>query len=185
MSVERDRHGFIVTPRLLLRQWRDADRAPFAALNADPRVRAHFPTLLLRSESDAIVDTQRAAIAATGVGFWAVELRSRGTFLGFTGLEPMAAGDVLAGDVEIGWRLAREHWGAGYAVEAAQAALAVAFTDLALPRVIAFTVPGNTRSWGLMERLGMARRANLDFDHPSLPPGHPLRPHIVYVIERP
>jgi len=184
MSVARDRNGFIVTPRLLLRQWRDADRAPFAALNADPRVRAYFPGLQSRAESDASLDAQRRLIAATGVGLWALEARATGVFLGFTGLAHVALGDVLPGEVEIGWRLARSHWGMGYAEEAARAALAVAFTDLDLPRVVSFTAAGNARSWRLMARLGMAHRADLDFEHPHLTPGHPLRPHVVYVIAR-
>ena len=87
----------------------------------------------------------------------------------------------IEGEVEIGWRLAHKHWGQGYALEAAQASLDHGFGPLGLSRITSFTVPRNTRSWGLMERLGMERREDLDFEHPDLAPGHPLRPHIVYV----
>lgn len=183
MTVVVDHRGRIVTDRLLLRQWTDADRAPFAAMNADPCVRAHFPRLLTGTESDASVETQRRSIAATGFGFWAVERRSDGAFIGFTGLQRVDVGGAIADDVEIGWRLARAYWAMGYAAEAARVALDLAFTRLDLPRVVAMTVAGNTRSWGLMARLGMTRRAELDFDHPFVAPGHPLSRHIVYVID--
>ena len=181
----RDTKGRIVTARLRLRQWDDADYATFAAMNADPRVMAHFPALLFRGESDASVDRQRAAINATGLGFWAVETLSTNRFIGFTGIQPVTLSSPIHGDFEIGWRLGRNDWGMGYALEAAHAALHVAFVERELSSVVAMTVPRNTRSWGLMERLGMVRRKDLDFDHPELPDGHPLLRHIVYSIDAP
>ena len=175
----------IETERLVLRQWRDGDREPFAALNADPEVMRHFPATLTRAESDAVIDRVTAAIDANGYGFWAVERRDDGALLGFAGLAEVAFASPIEGDIEIGWRLARHAWGAGYAREAAQAALAHGWTVIDRDRIVSMTVPANTRSWGLMERLGLARRPDLDFRHPRIADGHPLQPHIVYAIARP
>ncbi|KPF73300.1 GCN5 family acetyltransferase [alpha proteobacterium AAP81b] len=173
----------IATERLILRQWRDSDREPFAAMGADPEVMAHFPALLTSAESDAIVDRLSTDIAARGWGLWAIECRDDGRFLGFTGLNPVTFPCPVEGDVEIGWRLARAAWGQGYAREAASAALAFGW-QLGLPRIVSFTVPANVRSWGLMQRIGLDRRDDLDFDHPRLPADHPLRRHIVYAADR-
>lgn len=181
----RDSKGRIVTARLRLRQWTDADRAPFAAMGNDPRVMAHFPALLTRAESDRQVDRQIQAIASTGLGFWAVETLASNRFIGFTGIQPVTVSSPIHGEFEIGWRLGRNDWGMGFALEAARAALHVAFVERGLPSVVAMTVERNTRSWGLMERLGMTRRPDLDFEHPDLVKDHPLRPHIVYAIEAP
>lgn len=183
-SPIRDSEGRIVTARLRLRQWTEADRAPFAAMGTDPRVMAHFPALIDRAESDAQINRQYQLIDATGLGFWAVETLASNRFVGFTGIKPVTIESPIAGEFEIGWRLARDHWGMGYALEAARAALHIAFVERDLASVVAMTVAGNTRSWGLMERLGMTRRPDLDFEHPGLTPGHPLRPHIVYAIGR-
>lgn len=174
----------IETPRLILRQWRDSDRAPFAAMSADAEVMAHLPALLTPAESDALIDRLLGDIAARGWGLWAIERREDGAFLGWTGLNPVTFPCPVEGDVEIGWRLARAAWGQGYAREAAEATLAFAW-QLGLPRIVSFTVPANTRSWGLMQRLGLERREDLDFDHPRLAADHPLRPHIVYARSRP
>ncbi len=184
-DVVRDSAGRIVTARLRLRQWADADHAPFTAMGRDPRVMAHFPALLWPAESAAAIARQQANIAATGLGFWAVERLSDNRFIGFTGIQPVTVASPIHGETEIGWRLAREFWGQGYAIEAARAALHVAFVERALPSVVAMTVPGNTRSRGVMERLGMARRPDLDFGHPDLPAEHPLHAHIVYAIDNP
>ena len=179
----RDSAGRIVTARLRLRQWIDADRAPFAAMGLDPRVMAHFPALMRRSESDALVTRQQASIAATGLGFWAIERLADNRFIGFTGIKPVVLSSPIHGETEIGWRLAREFWGTGYALEAARAALHVAFAERELPSVVAMTVPANSRSRAVMERLGMTRRPDLDFGHPDLPAAHPLHPHIVYGLD--
>ena len=169
------------TPRLWLRPWIESDLAPFAAMGRDPRVMAHFPALLFEGQSKDIAIRIMNHIGEHGFGFWAIERKSDRQFLGFCGLKKVAFDAPVQGEVEIGWRLAHAHWGMGYAREAAEAALAHGFNMLGLPRIVSFTVPGNTRSWGLMERLGMARAADLDFEHPDLPPGHRLRQHIVYV----
>lgn len=174
----------IETPRLALRPWRDSDREPFAAMSADAAVMAHFPALLSRADSDALVDRVQADIANRGWGWWAIERQADGAFLGFTGLAPVTFPCPVEGDVEIGWRLATHAWGQGYAHEAAAAALAFGWS-LGLPRIVSFTVPANTRSWGLMERLGLTRRPDLDFGHPRIPLDQPLHRHIVYAMDRP
>jgi RimJ/RimL family protein N-acetyltransferase len=170
----------IETERLRLRRWHEADRAPFAAMGADPEVMRFFEAPLSRAESDALIDRIEAQFDRKGYGMWAVERRDDGAFLGFTGLFDVEFASPIEGDVEVGWRFACAAWGQGYAFEAATAALAFAATYLAVPRIVSMTVVANTRSWGLMERLGLFRRPDLDFDHPRLPAGHALRPHIVY-----
>lgn len=169
----------IDTPRLRMRQWRAADRAPFAALNADPRVMEHFPSTLDRAASDAIAERCETLIAERGWGFWAVERRDSGDFIGFVGLNVPTAALPFAPCVEIGWRLAHAAWGQGLASEAARAALTTGFETLGLAEIVSFTALSNRRSQAVMERLGM-RRTSEDFDHPVLPEGHPLRRHCLY-----
>jgi ribosomal-protein-alanine N-acetyltransferase len=173
------------TERLLLRRWRDSDRAAFAALNADPRVMEHMPRLLARAESDALAERIQAHFAEHGFGLWAVEVPEVAAFAGFVGLSVPAFEAHFTPCVEIGWRLAAEHQGRGYAGEAARAALAFGFDRLGLREIVAFTVPANTRSWRLMEKLGMRRDPADDFDHPLLPEGHPLRRHVLYRLAAP
>ncbi|WAE64159.1 GNAT family N-acetyltransferase [Stutzerimonas sp. R40042] len=172
----------IHTTRLLLRQWKPADRAPFAAMNADPRVMRYFPALLSRAESDAMADRCRALIEERGWGFWAVELKATGIFIGFVGLHTPSAALPFSPCMEIGWRLAAAHWGQGLASEAARAALEVGFGSLDLPEIVSFTAIENRRSRAVMERLGM--RESEEFEHPGLPVGHPLRRHCLYRLER-
>lgn len=172
------------TARLRLRQWRDEDLAPFAALNADPEVMAHFPAVLSREESDAGAARARAGIARDGYGFWAVEVLGGAPFIGFVGIKPVNFAAPFAPAVEIGWRLARSTWGRGYATEAARAALTFGFGQLRLKEIVSFTVPANTRSRAVMERLGMTHDPAEDFDHPNLPEGHALRRHVLYRVAR-
>ena len=173
----------IETERLVLRSWREADRAPFAALNADAEVMAHFPTMLAREQSDAIVDRQLALLAMNLTAFLALERRSDGAFLGFVGVKATGAELPFGGDPEIGWRLARHAWGRGYASEAARAALADAWARGA-ERVVSFTAVENLRSQAVMARIGLERRPELDFDHPALTPGHRLERHVVSALDR-
>ncbi len=174
----------IETERLILRPWAKRDRAPFAAMGRDRRVMATLGPLMSRTDSDALIDRLDGMGARQGITFWAAERRD-GAFLGFCGLKPGPDRTPIAGEVEIGWRLAHRFWGKGYAREAAAATLAWAWAHTTLDRVIAITTPGNTRSWGLMERLGMARLAGGDFDHPSVPENSPLSRHLTYRIDRP
>jgi RimJ/RimL family protein N-acetyltransferase len=174
----------IQTPRLLLRSWRDADLAPFAAMNADPVVMEFFPRPLDPAESDAAVGRIREHFAARGFGLWAVEVPGVAGFIGFVGLAVPRFEAHFTPCVEIGWRLVREHWGRGYATEAARAALGFGFEELALGEIVSFTVPANIRSRAVMERIGMTRSPADDFDHPALPEGHPVRRHVLYRLSR-
>ncbi len=171
------------TPRLRLRQWRAADREPFAALNADPAVMEFFLSPLSRESSDASIDAWQSQLASRGWSNWALELKASGEFLGFTGLSIPRRVLPFSPCVEVGWRLARKHWGQGYATEAARAALEVGFVRLDLPEIVSFTTVGNVRSRAVMERIGM-RDAKQDFEYPGFPEGHPLRRHCLYRIAR-
>lgn len=172
------------TSRLLLRRWRASDLEPFAALNADPRVMQHFVGALSRDESDARATTYSSEIENYGFGFWAVEVPGVAPFVGFVGLRRATFEAPFCPCVEIGWRLAFDAWGRGYATEAGRAALEDGFTRLGLCEILAWTVPANLRSRAVMERLGMRRSAHEDFDHPKLPEGHPLRRHVLYRVSR-
>jgi ribosomal-protein-alanine N-acetyltransferase len=167
------------TPRALLRHWRDDDREGFAELNADPEVMEHFPSVLTRAESDALVDRIMAGMTERGWGLWAVELTATGAFCGFVGLNPVSFDAPFAPAVEIGWRLARSCWGKGIATEAARAVLSCAFGTLGLEEVVSFTSTTNLRSQRVMEKLGMHHDPADDFDHPGFPPGHHLRRHVL------
>jgi len=160
----------------VLREWRDSDRAPFAELNADPVVMEHFPALLNRAESDAIVDRIRAHFAREGFGLWAIETKDA-PFIGFAGLSRPS---FMAGVVEISWRLALPYWGHGFATEAAIGAARWGFSALALEELVSFVVPHNPRSQRVMDRLGMVRDPRADFEHPAVPVGHPSKPHWLY-----
>jgi ribosomal-protein-alanine N-acetyltransferase len=172
------------TPRLLLRRWRDEDRPPFAAVNADPLVMEHFPAALSRAESDALVDRIEAGFDERGWGLWAADVRESGAFIGFVGLNPATFAAPFTPAVEVGWRLAREHWGHGYATEGAGAALDFGFDKLALGEIVSFTTHANTRSRRVMERLGMQRDPADDFENPNVPEGSPIRPHVLYRLDR-
>ena len=169
------------TERLLLRQWRLEDLPLFAALNADPEVMAHFPATLRPDESDAFAERIRGLIAEHGWGFWAVERKADGAFLGFVGLHQ--PDDLpFAPCTELGWRLARPFWGQGYATEAARACRDFAFEALGIEELVAFTAVGNARSQAVMRRLGMVEDGL--FEHPALPAGHRLRTHVLYRLQR-
>jgi RimJ/RimL family protein N-acetyltransferase len=140
----------------------------------------HFPAVLTRVESDAFAARIRAELAERGFGLWAVEAPGVAPFIGFTGLAVPRFAAHFTPCVEIGWRLAREHWGRGYAPEAARAALAFGFERLGLAEIVSFTALGNARSRRVMEKLGMTHDPAGDFEHPGLPPGHPLRRHVLY-----
>jgi RimJ/RimL family protein N-acetyltransferase len=174
----------IRTDRLLLRGWHAADLAPFAALNADPVVMEHFPNLLDRASSDALVERITLGWRSLGFGIWAVERRDDSTFLGFAGLSRPAFDAPFMPAVEVGWRLARHAWGHGYATEAASAALQFGFDTVGLAEIVSFTVPANLRSRRVMDRIGMTNDPADDFDHPRLPEGHPLRRHVLYRVAR-
>ena len=161
----------LATERLILRPWRDADLDPFAALNADPEVMAFFPSLVTRDECAQLIARVQAHFAREGFGLWALEVRGGAPFIGFCGIQRVPFEAPFTPAVEVGWRLARAHWGHGYATEAARAALAYGFGALALDEIVAFLVPDNRRSAAVCERLGMVRDPRGDFDHPRIAEG--------------
>lgn len=175
----------IETDRLILRRWREADREPFSAMNADPEVMRHYPAPLDRAESDAGFERIGARMAEHGFGLWALERKADRAFLGFTGFQHVPVSSPIEGEIEIGWRLPFAHWGQGYAREAALACLAWFSANRSERRIVAMTIPNNMRSWGLMERLGMRREPSLAFDHPAIAAGSRCCRHIVYVKDRP
>jgi RimJ/RimL family protein N-acetyltransferase len=170
----------MLTAHLILRQWRAADRPPFAHMNADPRVMRHFPAPLSRAESDALADRAEAHFAAYGFGPYAAELRETGQFAGYIGLVVPRFEAHFTPTVEIGWRLEATLWNRGLATEGAREVLRYAFEELRLDEVVSFTVPENLASRRVMEKIGLTRDLNGDFDHPGLPEGHPLRRHVLY-----
>lgn len=167
------------TERLYLRQWRDSDREPFAALNADPKVMEFFPAPLDRAASDSAVDRWQLQIAERGWGLWAAEIRETNEFIGFVGLQIPTPALPFSPCVEVGWRLAFQYWGKGFASEAARGALRVGFEQLHLPEIVSFTAVHNRRSRAVMERLGMWDTGET-FEHPNVPIGSPLRQHCLY-----
>ncbi|WP_394124912.1 GNAT family N-acetyltransferase [Psychrobacter nivimaris] len=173
----------IETERLYLRQWQASDFAPFAKMNANPKVMEYFPKLLTTSMSNTIAKKCQSLINDNGWGFWAVSLKETDTFIGMVGLNNANADMSFSPAVEIAWRLRNDYWGQGYATEAAQAALRFAFDILELSDVVAFTAVINKRSQLVMERLGMTNTQE-DFFHPMLDPNHRLAEHVLYKITR-
>ena len=166
-----------------MRRWRESDLDPFAALNADPETMRYFPAPLDRAASDAFVDYIESRFDELGYGLWALEVAGTGQFIGFTGLSPMPAGVPGAGGVEVGWRLANHAWHHGYATEAARSAVSVAFDGVGLDEIWSMTAVLNEPSQAVMRRLRMTEVAR--FDHPRVPVGDPLRPHVTYHLARP
>jgi RimJ/RimL family protein N-acetyltransferase len=166
--------------RVVLRRWRDEDRAPFAAMNGDPRVMTFFKSPLTRAQSDAMIDFVDGQIDEKGVGLWAVEVPGVAPFIGFTGLAVLRFAAHFTPCVEIGWRLAFDYWGKGYATASAQLALRYGFDVVNLDEIVSFTSTANRRSRAVMERLRMRHDPAEDFGHPEMPDDHPLRPHVLY-----
>jgi RimJ/RimL family protein N-acetyltransferase len=166
--------------RLVLRRWTDPDRAPFAALNSDPRTWRYLPGPLTVEQSNDLVDRIEVEFGARGFGLWALERVDSGEFIGFTGLHLAEFAAPFTPAVEVGWRLAPAHWDRGFATEAAAAALADGFGRCGLDEVVSFTTRSNVRSQRVMQRLGMSCDPAEEFQHPGLPADHPLRPHVLY-----
>jgi RimJ/RimL family protein N-acetyltransferase len=176
----------IETDRLIVRPWRDSDRAEYLSSCNSQAVTVHLGGPAAIEEIDSGLKRIRDSQEQHGFCFWAVERRSDGRFLGYCGLK-MAnlPGTPVEHDIEIGWRLREDAWGQGYASEAAEAVLSWAWENLDVHRIVSFTVPANEASRRVMERIGMTRRPDLDFGHPSFPVGHRLSAHVAYVAERP
>jgi len=172
------------TERLLLRGWTQSDRDAFALVNADPRVMEFLGEPLTHAQSDEMVDRIEAKFARDGLGFWAVEVPGVAPFIGMVGLAVPSFEAAFMPAVEIGWRLDADHWGRGYATEAARAALEFGFGTAGLREIVAFTTEANVRSRRVMERIGMTHDPRDDFGHPSVPAASPLHPHVLYRILR-
>jgi len=170
--------------RLILRPWRDSDLPLIARMHADPRVMEFMPSCLDRAASDAVVAHLQAGIETQGFGFWAVTAIDVADFIGFVGLNRPRFAAPFMPCVEVGWRLAHEYWGRGYATEAAQAALRFGFEELALAEIVSFTAIINERSQRVMQRLGMTHFRAEDFDHPAVAEGDRLRRHVLYRLSR-
>ncbi len=175
----------LLTERLRLRRWNAADLAPFAAMNADPRVTEHLGAAASREESDALAAAIEGHFRRHGFGLWAVEIPGVAPFAGFVGLSLPPFEAHFTPSVEVGWWLAAQQWGRGYATEGARAVLTFGFQTLGLDEIVSFTIPANVRSQRVMQKIGMVHDSADDFDHPSLPEGHPHRRHVLYRIARP
>jgi RimJ/RimL family protein N-acetyltransferase len=175
------------TARLILRPWRESDRVPFAAMNADPEVMTFFASTMTREESDAALVRFQTAYERDGFGFFAAELRDTGAFAGIIGAQTMrdAVPNLPQPAVEIGWRLPRDAQGMGLATEGARATVEFTFNTLGLTEVVAVTAIGNRASRRVMEKLGMTHRPDLDFDHQRVPQGHPHLRHTLYQLMNP
>lgn len=173
----------LTTKRLLLRQWKASDLSLFAKMNADTRVMEYFSSTLSISESNALAEKIQKELKEKKYGLWAVEVLGVAPFIGFVGLHYQDFPGTFTPCIEIGWRLAYEHWGKGYAFEAASKVMQYSFQTLKLRELVSFTTAKNQRSRKLMERLGMTRRTEDNFEHPKLPGGHPLRPHVLYRLK--
>ena len=172
------------TPRLIIRNWQESDAALFHHINSDAAVMEFFAIRRDRGQSDELMRRLAGDISETGYGFFALQTKVDGQPIGFTGLSMVDLQPHFpAGTVEIGWRLGADHWGRGYATEAAQALLRLGFEARGLDEIVAFAVPENRRSIAVMERLGMCRDPGRDFDHPRVPDSHPhLQRHVLYAL---
>lgn len=174
----------IRTKRLLLREWQDNDLQAFSLINQDPLVMAHMPNLLTLEETKAFISKMSAHYAAHGFGPMALTLSSSGELIGYVGLKHIEFQADFTPAIEIAWRVASQHWNQGYATEAAQAILEFGFQSLGLNEIVSMTVPANTGSIRVMEKIGMERDLKADFAHPALPKDHKLSLHVLYRIKK-
>lgn len=170
------------TDRLILRQWQESDRPIFREIETDPAVMEFYPKIRTEKEGKAFVDAQIKSIDEQGYGLWAVELKGTGEFIGYVGLIRWEEGFHFAPATEVGWMMAKKHWGKGYAPEAARKALQVGFQGLGLTEIVSMTAVVNKRSIRVMEKIGMSHDPADDFDHPRVQDNHPLQRHVLYRI---
>lgn len=172
------------TERLILRPWLDRDRAPFAAMSVDPEVMRHLVPFASPEASGAWIDRQQAHLETHGFCFWALECRATGAFIGAAGVLRVTYNAHFTPAVEVGWRLDRRSWGRGLAPEAATSAIDFGFAQFGLQEIVANTVPANSNSRRVMEKLGMTNDAADDFGHPLVPLENPLRHQVLYRLPR-
>ena len=173
----------IQTDRLIMRQWNKDDYSAFAKMNADKDVMEFYPSILTTEQSNDMAQKIESEITVKGWGFWAIELKDKNSFVGFVGIHEPGYELPMSPCIEIGWRLAKEYWGNGYATEAGKAALDTAFKKLELTEVYSFASVSNKKSQAVMERLNMIN-TNKNFEHPLIPINNPLREHVLYKIDR-
>jgi len=171
----------IETQRLRLREWRQQDKPAFARINADPRVMEHYPNPLDRAGSDSLLERFKAAANSNGVAPWAVERLDTGEFIGYIGLSYFSDGLPFSPCTEVGWRLAKVHWGQGFATEGALASLAYGFEELGLDEIVSMTATSNTASERVMQKVGLIKHGD-NFMHPRVPQGHRLQEHVLYCL---
>lgn len=172
------------TERLTLRDWIASDREPFIQMNSDLDVMRNFPRHLSRKESLAFIEKSMTLLAREKYGYWAVEEKSTNEFLGFVALAEVSFQSRFTPCIEIGWRFKKSAWGKGFASEGARKLLEYGFDSLALNEIVSLTAKVNERSWRVMERIGMLRDFENDFDHPRVAEGSHLRPHVLYRIKK-
>lgn len=173
------------TPRLILRGWRDTDVEAWAAMCADPRVMEYFPSTRDRAWAEATAHLFRTELERNGYGWWPIEVKGGTPFAGVIILQEIPFEAHFTPAMEVGWWLAYDSWGHGYATEGARAALGFAFRELHRTEVVAITTPVNVRSRRVMQRLGMTRDPKDDFENPRIAEGHPLRTHVLYRLKAP
>jgi ribosomal-protein-alanine N-acetyltransferase len=183
LAAEKD-PPLLETERLILRGWREEDLPAFARMNNDPNVTEFLKGPMAMDESSEMMARLQAGFAERGFGLWAVEIKAAKRLAGFTGITVPRFEATFTPCFEVGWRLACEHWGKGYATEAAREAIRFGFEQAGLGEIVSFTTVANIRSRRVMEKLGMTRDPAEDFDHPALPAGHPIRPHVLYRLSR-
>jgi RimJ/RimL family protein N-acetyltransferase len=171
------------TPRLLLRQWKSSDVDLLAKISSDPVVMEHFVSMPTHEQIVAMVARINECFETKGYGLFAVEIKDSGEFIGFVGLWDYKFESKFTPCIEVGWRLAKEHWGKGYAPEAARRVLQFGFEEVKLAEIFSWTSKFNTNSIRVMEKIGLRRDIDNDFDHPSVPEGHRLRPHVFYRLK--
>jgi len=172
------------TERTILRPWADSDLEPWVTLNGDERVMEFFPSTYTRDRAERSAALLRERLERDGYGWWVLEIKNGASFAGVIALQDVPFEAHFTPALEIGWRLQHDHWGHGYATEAARSALAFALSELQRDEVVAMTAAVNERSRRVMQRLGMTRDPDDDFEHPAVVAGHPIRPHVLYRIKR-
>lgn len=172
------------TERLILRKWKEADLEPFCKITSDPEVRRYYPGVLTADETKALVTKVEAHFNKESFGLFALELKSTGEFIGYTGLMKPTIQAHFMPCVEIGWQLSKKHWGNGYAPEAAAKALEDGFVRIGLDEIVSFTTVSNDKSIRVMQKLQMTRNPKDDYSHPALPEGHPLKPHVLFRLSK-
>ena len=174
----------VESERLILRNWKDSDQPVFAQMNTDPKVMEFLPKSFWGNDGKEVIARIKNSIETNGYGMWAMERKDTGEFIGFTGLHSPTWEAHFTPCIEVGWRLASKYWGQGFATEGALASLDYGFNKMNLDEIVSFTVPDNTRSRKVMDRIGMTYDKSGDFNHPTLPENDPLSQHVLYRLSK-